>query len=397
MRTIFLLICIAFSAPHAFSQNSCYQDLLSEGNKHLKANRYEKAIQQYEAAKLCGDKPANGDGVLKNKIALAKQQQKEAQLEKEEAAERVRLKQAEEARKIEEQNQLAEFAWQKLQGKPSPLQYYYFSQKYPLSKRSEEAKQKIAEIQTQFNPENCNYCPEMVMVKGGSFIPGDMEKHLASGKLPPAIQVDDFSIGKFEVSMPEFCQFLNEEIGAPKWANSDSLEFHIEAIHPHWGNFETVLQSITYKNGKYSPAPGWESGPAFIYEIFWSSSMDHPESLFLMYADWLSVKTGRNYRLPYNEEWEYAAKGGIKSQNFRFAGSNEISEVADVSRLNLRGQRKPNELGIYDMSGNVGEFTMISPGNIRSSWGDETIRNIYGARLVLCKGDGGCGVSLQKK
>ncbi len=71
--------------------------------------------------------------------------------------------------------------------------------------------------------------------------------------------------------------------------------------------------------------------------------------------------SGKKYRLPTEAEWEYAARGGKLSKGFKHAGSDDADEVAwhyDNSKIIIRpvAQKKPNELGLYDMSGNVAEW-----------------------------------------
>lgn len=74
----------------------------------------------------------------------------------------------------------------------------------------------------------------------------------------------------------------------------------------------------------------------------------------------LNDKTGENFRLPTEAEWEYAAKGGKHSKGYIYSGSNNVSDVAWYEQGNpLKHQVKlklPNELGLYDMSGNVDEY-----------------------------------------
>ena len=75
----------------------------------------------------------------------------------------------------------------------------------------------------------------------------------------------------------------------------------------------------------------------------------------------LDSLTGMHFRLPTEEDWEYAARGGQHSRGYVYSGSNEAERVAwfngNTNNLKKVKKRSPNELGIYDMSGNVWEWT----------------------------------------
>jgi len=101
-----------------------------------------------------------------------------------------------------------------------------------------------------------------------------------------------------------------------------------------------------------------------------TSGFENCDDCPVQYISWNDIQdflqklnqiTGKNYRLPTEAEWEYAARGASKSKGYTYSGSNTIGNVAwygDNSGLEIHkvGQKQPNEIGIFDMSGSVWEW-----------------------------------------
>lgn len=170
--------------------------------------------------------------------------------------------------------------------------------------------------------------PQMVEVKGGTFTMGST--YPEDNNPPHEVTVGDFSISKYEITNYQFACFLKANENQPVKSN-EPLYYEC-----NWG----------IEQGK--PVSGYESHPA-IY-ITWYGAQ--------AYCEWAGG------RLPTEEEWEYAARGGLNGNpDHLFSGGMELDSLGwyagnSEGKPHPIGTKQPNELGIYDMSGNVWEWCM---------------------------------------
>lgn len=165
---------------------------------------------------------------------------------------------------------------------------------------------------------------DMILAEGGAFDMGadendqeayDMEKPLHK------VQLDAFYIGKYPVTQALWTAVM--------------------------GNNPSRFQS--------EPTTDGISGQRPVEQVSWHNAQAFTRKL--------NELTGKNYRLPTEAEWEYAARGGHKNtgRRYLYAGSDKLKEVGwygDISHGETKpvGQKDPNELGLFDMSGNVYEL-----------------------------------------
>jgi len=206
----------------------------------------------------------------------------------------------------------------------------------------------------------------LVFVEGGEFLMGCVEGggticNFYKDELPVhSVKLSDFYIGKYEVTQKQWFEVMGTDI-------------HQQCAE--------IMERPCVSTDLF--------GVGDDYPMYYVSWNDVQEFIKI-----INDKTGMEYRLPTEAEWEFAARGGNKSKGYIYSGSNNPDEVAwyNESQTHPVGTRKANELGIHDMSGNVSEMVSDWFGPYSSSpqvdpKGPDASSIYYYSRVALRGGD----------
>ncbi len=213
----------------------------------------------------------------------------------------------------------------------------------PAKEKSNSTTENVNEIYTETIPV-ANLSFDMVLVPEGEFLMGSPanEANRKEDEGPQKqVALDAFWMGKYEVKWREFELFFKQNQPLFESLEADKLNA-IDAV---------TRPSPPYEDPSYGM--GKDDFPAVSMSTYSA----------LVFCKWLSKITGRFYRLPTEAEWEYAARAGSQTM-YEFGNSEEeLAKYAvyyknSNSKYAMVGTKLPNKWGLYDMHGNVAEWTM---------------------------------------
>jgi formylglycine-generating enzyme required for sulfatase activity len=263
--------------------------------------------------------------------------------------------------------------WKNARERDSLIEYKAYLRAYPTGKHVDAANTAIERIKARDHAESIPVTPaptppastiltpalitpptpqiiipnDFVLVQGGSFMMGS-ENGESYEKPVHRVTLRDFYMCKYQVTVQDFQAFVEATNYKTEAETGDGSYI--------WdGTKWTKIKDAHWRSGvKGTLRPTSEYNHPVIH-ISWNDAV--------AYCTWRSKQEKLTYRLPSEAEWEYAARGGQRglTDAFEYAGSNNIDDVAwyyGNSKQNTHavGGLAPNQLGIYDLSGNVWEW-----------------------------------------
>ena len=233
-----------------------------------------------------------------------------------------------------------------------------------LSKPTDDTKQQDAAL----------WLPEMVYIKGGTYRMGCIEGY-KNEKPVHTVTVNSFYLGKYEVTVAQFNQFIIESRYQTQ-ADKDGESLIMTEHDP------IKRKGVNWKNDSEGDIRPYSEFNYPVIHVSWNDAIE--------YCKWLSQKTGISFRLPTEAEWEYAAGNGSKHTNYSWGNGKpndrNFENLADLSAKRKYGWEwalsdyndgfesiapvgsyNPNEFKLHDMTGNVYEWC--------SDWYDSTYYN----------------------